>query len=134
MISEEKGGPDIKANGLYQQMNHFNFFFGLKLGCLIFIDTEKVSRVLQSSSCCLQDVFCAAKTVIYHFQRIRGKKNFITVKIHVQFGEIVLFLQMIIVLHCSLSRREESYKLKLFVCLIACMSAGSKEHHVFHKT
>jgi hypothetical protein len=33
----------------------------------------------------------------------------------------------------SLSRREESYKLKLFACLIACMSAGSKNHHIFIK-
>ncbi len=57
-------------------MTNFNFFFGLKLGCLIFTDTEKLSRVLQSSSCCLEDVFCAAETVIVHFQRIRGTKTY----------------------------------------------------------
>ena len=36
----------------------------------------------------------------------------------------------------SLSRREESSKDKLFVCLFACVSARSKKHflYVFHKT
>ena len=29
----------------------------------------------QGSSCCLQDVLCAAETVINYFIRIRGKKN-----------------------------------------------------------
>ena len=38
------------------------FFFGLKLAYLILIDTEKLSRVIQGSSCCLQDVLCAAET------------------------------------------------------------------------
>ena len=50
----------------------FYFFFGLKLACLILIDTEKLSRVIQGSSCC---VLCAAETVINYFIRIRGKKN-----------------------------------------------------------
>ncbi|CAF4968221.1 unnamed protein product, partial [Rotaria socialis] len=55
-LIEEKGGPGIKANGLHEQMNKFYFFFGLKLGYLLFSATEKLSRIIQSSSCCLQDV------------------------------------------------------------------------------
>jgi len=55
-------------------MNKFNFFFGLKLSCLVFMDTEKLSRVLQRSSCCLQDVLVAAETVINRFRRVRGKQ------------------------------------------------------------
>jgi hypothetical protein len=56
-------------------MNNFNFFFGLKLSCLIFTDTEKLSRALQRSNCCLQDVLVAAETVINRFRRARGKNN-----------------------------------------------------------
>jgi len=33
-----------------------------------------------------------------------------------------------VALSCSLSRREESCKHKLSDCLLACLSAGSKEH------
>jgi hypothetical protein len=73
-ISEEKGGPGIKANGLHEQMNDFNFFFGLKLGHLIFTDAEKLSRVLQASDCSMQDAFCAAGAIIHHFERIQGNK------------------------------------------------------------
>ncbi|CAF3612051.1 unnamed protein product, partial [Rotaria sp. Silwood2] len=36
--------------------------------------TEKLSCTIQGSSCCLQDVLCAAESVIHHFQRIRGKR------------------------------------------------------------
>ncbi|CAF3041795.1 unnamed protein product [Rotaria sp. Silwood2] len=75
-ISEEKGGPGIKANGLYGQINKFDFFFGLKLGHLIFTDTEKLSRAFQSSDCCLQDVFCAAEAIIHRFRRIQDDINF----------------------------------------------------------
>ena len=74
-ISDEKDGCRIKAKDLYEQTNHFNFFFGLKLAYLILIDTENLSCVIQGSSCCLQDVPCAAQTVISYFIRIRGKKN-----------------------------------------------------------
>ncbi|CAF4696148.1 unnamed protein product, partial [Rotaria magnacalcarata] len=71
-ISEEKGGPGIKANGLYEQMKKFDFFLGLKLGHLIFTDAEKLSRVLRSTDCCLQDVFCAAQATIHRFEPIQG--------------------------------------------------------------
>ncbi|CAF4393680.1 unnamed protein product, partial [Rotaria magnacalcarata] len=71
-ISEEKGGPGIKANGLYEQMKKFDFFLGLKLGYLIFTDAEKLSRVLRSTDCCLQDVFCAAQATIHRFEPIQG--------------------------------------------------------------
>ncbi|CAF4872974.1 unnamed protein product, partial [Rotaria socialis] len=54
-LIEEKGAPGIKANGLHEQMNRFYLFFGLKLGYLLFSATEKLSRIIQSSSCCLQD-------------------------------------------------------------------------------
>ena len=74
-ISDERGGCGIKAKGLYEQTNHFYFFFELKLAYLIIIDTENLSRVIQGSSCCLQDVLCIAETVINYFIRIRGKKN-----------------------------------------------------------
>ncbi|CAF0998824.1 unnamed protein product [Rotaria sordida] len=79
MISKEKGRVGIKANGLYEHMNDFNFFFGLKLGCLIFTNTEKLSRILQGSNCCLQDILCAAETIINYCSRIRvdiGKQMF----------------------------------------------------------
>ncbi|CAF4689747.1 unnamed protein product, partial [Rotaria sp. Silwood2] len=49
----------------------FSHLFGLKLGRLIFSATEKLSCTIQGSSCCLQDVLCAAESVIHHFQRIR---------------------------------------------------------------
>ncbi len=58
---------------MHEQMNKFNFFFGLKLGHLIFSATEKLSRIIQSSSCCLQDVLSSAESVIHYFERIRGK-------------------------------------------------------------
>ncbi|CAF1300105.1 unnamed protein product [Rotaria sp. Silwood1] len=70
-ISEEKSGPGTKVNDLYKQMNKFDFFFGLKLGHLIFTDAKKLSRALQSSDCCLQDVFCAAEAIIHRFRRIQ---------------------------------------------------------------
>ncbi|CAF3094244.1 unnamed protein product, partial [Rotaria sp. Silwood2] len=38
--------------------------------------TEKLSCTIQGSSCCLQDVLCAAESVIHHFQRIRDDSNF----------------------------------------------------------
>ncbi|CAF4932941.1 unnamed protein product [Rotaria sp. Silwood1] len=34
-------------------------------------DTEKLSRALQSSDCCLQDVFCADEAIIHRFRRIQ---------------------------------------------------------------
>ncbi|CAF3748930.1 unnamed protein product [Rotaria sp. Silwood1] len=40
-------------------------------GHLIFTDTEKLSRALQSSDCCLQDVFCADEAIIHRFRRIQ---------------------------------------------------------------
>jgi len=55
-------------------MKKFSFFFGLKLGYLIFLATEKLSRKIQSSSCCLEDVLCATESVIRHFQHIQGKR------------------------------------------------------------
>ncbi|CAF3555536.1 unnamed protein product, partial [Rotaria socialis] len=75
-LIEEKGGPGIKANGLHEQMNKFYFFFGLKLGYLLFSATEKLSRIIQSSSCCLQDVLSSAESVILYFERIRDDINF----------------------------------------------------------
>ena len=75
-ISEEKGQTGIKAHGLSEQMLNFRFYFGLKLGELIFTYTEKLSRTLQSSECCLQDMFCAADSVIKHFQRIKGNEKY----------------------------------------------------------
>ncbi|CAF5042303.1 unnamed protein product, partial [Rotaria sp. Silwood1] len=73
-ISEEKSGPGTKVNDLYKQMNKFDFFFGLKLGHLIFTDTEKLSRALQSSDCCLQDVFCAAEAIIDRFRLVQDSE------------------------------------------------------------
>ncbi|CAF4869564.1 unnamed protein product, partial [Rotaria socialis] len=75
-LIEEKGGPGIKANGLHEQMNKFYFFFGLKLGYLLFSATEKLSRIIQSSSCCSQDVLSSAESVILYFERIRDDINF----------------------------------------------------------
>jgi hypothetical protein len=72
-LGDEVDRSGIKVNGLYEQSNRFNFFFELKLSFLILTDTEKLSRIIQSSTCCLQDVLSAAETVINHFQRIRGK-------------------------------------------------------------
>jgi hypothetical protein len=72
-LSDEDGRCGITANGLYEQTNKFNFFFELELSFLILTDTEKLSRIIQSSTCCLQDVLCAAETVINYFQRIRGE-------------------------------------------------------------
>ncbi|CAF1413550.1 unnamed protein product, partial [Didymodactylos carnosus] len=43
---------------------------------IILIDTEKLSRVIQSSSCCLQDVLSAAEIVINYFIRIRDGNRF----------------------------------------------------------
>ncbi|CAF4488527.1 unnamed protein product, partial [Rotaria magnacalcarata] len=72
-LIEEKGGPGIRANGLHEQMSKFYFFFRLKLGYLLFSATEKLSRIIQSSRCCLQDVFSSAESLIRYFERIRGK-------------------------------------------------------------
>ncbi|CAF1371538.1 unnamed protein product, partial [Rotaria magnacalcarata] len=72
-LIEEKCGPGIKVNGLHEQMNKFYFFFGLKLGYLLFSATEKLSHIIQSSSCCLQDVLSSAESLIRYFERIRGK-------------------------------------------------------------
>ncbi|CAF0953813.1 unnamed protein product [Adineta steineri] len=58
-ISDEKDSCGIKANAY-----------------LILIDTEKVSRIIQGSSCCLQDVLCAAETVINYFIRIGDDNHF----------------------------------------------------------
>ncbi|CAF3094996.1 unnamed protein product, partial [Rotaria sp. Silwood2] len=77
IISEEKGGPGMKTNGLCEQMNKFDFFFGLKLGHLTSTDTEKLSHVFQSADCCLQDVVCAAQAIIHRFQGIQGKNLFL---------------------------------------------------------
>ncbi|CAF4796006.1 unnamed protein product [Rotaria magnacalcarata] len=35
--------------------------------------TEELSRIIQSSSCCLQDVLSSAESLIRYFERIRGK-------------------------------------------------------------
>jgi hypothetical protein len=51
-LSDEEDRCGIKANGLYEQTNEFNFFFGLKLYFLTHTDTEKLSRIIQSSTCC----------------------------------------------------------------------------------
>ena len=75
-LIQEKGGPGVKTNGLFEQMSKVSFFFGLKLGHLIFSATEKLSRIIQSSSCSLQDVLCAAEAVIHHFQRIGGEISY----------------------------------------------------------
>ncbi|CAF4100248.1 unnamed protein product [Rotaria magnacalcarata] len=75
-LIEEKGGPGIKANGLHEQMNKFYFFFGLKLGYLLFSATEKLSRIIQSSSCCLQDILSSAESLIRYFERIRDDITF----------------------------------------------------------
>lgn len=64
---DEDGHCGIKANGLYEQTNNFNFFFGLKLASLILTDTEKLSRIIQASTCCLQNVLCANINVCVHF-------------------------------------------------------------------
>ncbi|CAF5133553.1 unnamed protein product, partial [Rotaria magnacalcarata] len=72
-LIEVKGGPGIKANGLHEQMNKLYFFFGLKLGYLLFSATKKLSRIIQSSSCCLQDVLSSAESLIRYFERILGK-------------------------------------------------------------
>jgi hypothetical protein len=53
-----------------EQINKFNFFFGPKLSFLILTDTEKLSRIIQSSTCCLQDVLSVVEIVINHLQRI----------------------------------------------------------------
>ncbi|CAF0843132.1 unnamed protein product [Rotaria sordida] len=42
-----------------------------RVGCLIFTNTEKLSRILQGSNCCLQDILCAAETIINYCSRIR---------------------------------------------------------------
>ncbi|CAF2041859.1 unnamed protein product [Rotaria magnacalcarata] len=86
---EEKGGPGIKANDLHKQMNKFYFFFGLKLDYLLFSAeqrhnvlvsrtpaTEVLSRIIQSSICCLQDVLSSAESLIRYFERIRDDINF----------------------------------------------------------
>ncbi|CAF1533463.1 unnamed protein product, partial [Rotaria magnacalcarata] len=75
-LIEEKGGPGIRANGLHEQMSKFYFFFRLKLGYLLFSATEKLSRIIQSSRCCLQDVFSSAESLIRYFERIRDDINF----------------------------------------------------------
>ncbi|CAM4821133.1 unnamed protein product [Rotaria magnacalcarata] len=75
-LIEEKDGPGIEANGLHEQMNKFYFFFRLKLGYLIFSATETLSRIIQSSSCCLQDVLSSTKSLIRYFERIRDDTNF----------------------------------------------------------
>ena len=81
----------MKANGLFEQMSKFSFFFGLKLGHLIFSATERLSRVIQGSSCSLQDVLCAAEAVIQHFQRIGGKICYEICRAFVSFNLIFLF-------------------------------------------
>ncbi|CAF1245817.1 unnamed protein product [Rotaria magnacalcarata] len=75
-LIEEIGGPGIKANGLHEQINKFYFFFRLKLGYLLFSATEKLSRIIQSSSCGLQDVLSSAESLIRYFERIRDDINF----------------------------------------------------------
>ncbi|CAF3099825.1 unnamed protein product [Rotaria socialis] len=75
-LIEEKGAPGIKANGLHEQMNRFYLFFGLKLGYLLFSATEKLSRIIQSSSCCLQDILSSAESLMLYFERIRDDINF----------------------------------------------------------
>ncbi|CAF2205024.1 unnamed protein product [Rotaria magnacalcarata] len=75
-LIEEKGGPGIKANSLHKQMNKIYFFFRLKLGYLLFSATEKLSRIIQNSGCCLQDVLSSAESLIRYFERIRDDINF----------------------------------------------------------
>ncbi|CAF2118212.1 unnamed protein product [Rotaria magnacalcarata] len=67
---------DIRANGLHEQMNKFYFFFRLKLGYLLFSATEKRSRIIQSSRCCLQDVFSSDESLIRYVERVRDDINF----------------------------------------------------------
>ncbi|CAF4897254.1 unnamed protein product [Rotaria socialis] len=57
-------------------MNRFYLFFGLKLGYLLFSATEKLSRIIQSSSCCLQDILSSAESLMLYFERIRDDINF----------------------------------------------------------
>ncbi|CAF1993313.1 unnamed protein product [Rotaria magnacalcarata] len=53
-LIEEKGGP----------------------GYLLFSATEKLSRIIQNSGCCLQDVLSSVESLIRYFERIRDDINF----------------------------------------------------------
>ena len=72
---DERSGCGKQAKGLYEQINHFNFFFGLRSSYVILISTDKLSCVIQRSSCCLKDVFYATEIFINDFTDIQGKKD-----------------------------------------------------------
>ncbi|CAF1145149.1 unnamed protein product [Didymodactylos carnosus] len=75
-VIDENDKSGTTTNGYLQQMNQFQYYFGLKLGNLIFSATEQVSCTIQRVDNCLQDVLYSVETVLKYFERIRNGEQF----------------------------------------------------------
>ena len=69
-------GYGERANGVLLSLDKFDSVFGLKLGYLLFGDTEQLSRALQRKDTTLQEATTAANLAKNHYTRLRTEAEF----------------------------------------------------------
>ena len=67
-----------KANGLLQQMESFEIFFGLKLSYLIFSNSEQLSTSMQAKNTTVSDATNGAHLLVTHLKSQRTESSFET--------------------------------------------------------